>query len=95
MNLIHFVIQWIHVLHISDRFKRISKIIGDMYGTDLVNAKRVLATKMNKSQPNPENLTLAERILINRKRGGEVGRTYVALVFCSEANREQNLQAVF
>ena len=53
----------------TDRFKRISKVIRDMYGTDLMNAKRVLTTKMSKSQPNPENLSLAERILINRRKG--------------------------
>jgi len=44
-------------------------VIRDMYGTDLMNAKRVLTTKMSKSQPNPENLSLAERILINRRKG--------------------------
>lgn len=40
-----------------------------MYGTDYMNAKKVLTAKLSKSEPNPENLSLAERILLNRQRG--------------------------
>ena len=52
-----------------------------MYGTDLMNAKRVLTTKMSKSQPNPENLSLAERILINRRKGPGVSGFFLT---CSQ-----------
>ena len=46
----------------------INQVLAEMYGTDLVNAKRVINTKLSKTKPNPENLTLAERILLNRRK---------------------------
>jgi len=52
----------------SSGFTALNGRLAEMYGTQLMNAKRVLNAKISKSQPNPQNLTLAERILLNRRR---------------------------
>jgi hypothetical protein len=53
----------------------INQVLAEMFGTDLVNAKRVINTKLSKNKPNPENLTLAERILLNRRKVRESNDT--------------------